>query len=414
MNKIFFIFDLDGTITQEETLPLIAKHFGVEDKINELTKNTISGNIPFIESFIQRVNILGNFDVNEVNNLLKEVCLFDNIVNFIQENKENCVIATGNCNEWISSLAKKIGCKCYASEVSIKDNKIDKLTHVIKKEDIVSKYKSLGYQVVVIGDGNNDMEAMRKADVSIACGLIHFPANSVMSVADYVVFSEKSLLRLLNQIKEPQKGISLILSCAGIGSRLGLDKTKALIEIENKKLIHWQLEHLNMIEDIRIVIGYQSYSVINAVLEQTKEIIFVYNHDYFYTKTGASFYLGTKHANEYCIEWDGDLLVHPDDVLKCIEYDGEYIAGSDILSEDSVCMKINENNQVISFSKEYGDFEWTGPAKIKRDKIKYTSTNVFNQLEEYLPLPFLKINARDIDTYADYKNAIEFVRSWNE
>ena len=28
-----FIFDLDGTVTREETLPLIAKHFSVEEEI---------------------------------------------------------------------------------------------------------------------------------------------------------------------------------------------------------------------------------------------------------------------------------------------------------------------------------------------------------------------------------------------
>ena len=49
------LFDLDGTITAQETLPLIAKHFGVEEQISELTKQTIQGNVPFIESFIRRV-----------------------------------------------------------------------------------------------------------------------------------------------------------------------------------------------------------------------------------------------------------------------------------------------------------------------------------------------------------------------
>ena len=36
-----FIFDLDGTVTKEETLPLIAKHFSVEGEIMELTRNTV-------------------------------------------------------------------------------------------------------------------------------------------------------------------------------------------------------------------------------------------------------------------------------------------------------------------------------------------------------------------------------------
>lgn len=28
-----FLFDLDGTVTSKETLPIIAEHFGVQDQI---------------------------------------------------------------------------------------------------------------------------------------------------------------------------------------------------------------------------------------------------------------------------------------------------------------------------------------------------------------------------------------------
>ena len=73
---------------------------------------------------------------------------------------------------------------------------------------------------------------------------------------------------------------------------------------------------------------------------------------------------------------------------------------------------IDENENVCAFSQEYGDFEWTGPACIKREKIRYTSQHVYNQLEDYLPLSGVKIRACDIDTYEDYQRAIEFVRGW--
>ncbi|MDE4961515.1 hydrolase, partial [Francisella tularensis subsp. holarctica] len=79
------------------------------------------------------------------------------------------------------------------------------------------------------------------------------------------------------------------------------------------------------IEYIRIVIGYQSNEDISASLSIRKDIIFVFNHDYFNTKTGDSFYLGARHANEYLIAWDVDLLVHPEDIGKCLNYDREYI-----------------------------------------------------------------------------------------
>ena len=143
---------------------------------------------------------------------------------------------------------------------------------------------------------------------------------------------------------------SVIISCAGIGSRLGLAQTKALLNIEGKSLIAWQLELFKDIEDIRIVVGFQAKAVIKEVLKYRKDAIFVYNHNYFETKTGASFYLGAKDANEYVIEYDGDLLVHPDDIKKCL-VEEEYIAYSEKTSDEAVLVRTDEHGNVLSFSK---------------------------------------------------------------
>lgn len=205
---------------------------------------------------------------------------------------------------------------------------------------------------------------------------------------------------------------SVIISCAGIGSRLGLAKTKALITIKDKSLIAWQLDLLKNVEDVRIVIGYQAKDVIDEVLKYRRDVIFVYNHNYFETKTGASFYLGCKDANEFVIEYDGDLLVHPDDMKMLLEIEGEYIAYAEKMSDEAVFVKTNSVGDVVAFSREYGDFEWTGPVCIKKNKISYSSGNVFNQLEEHLPMKGLKIRACDIDTYGDYQRAIQFVANW--
>ena len=66
-----FIFDLDGTITKEETLPVIAKYFSIEEEVEELTKQTVMGHVPFVESFIQRVSILGKLPIDEIDALGK-------------------------------------------------------------------------------------------------------------------------------------------------------------------------------------------------------------------------------------------------------------------------------------------------------------------------------------------------------
>jgi phosphoserine phosphatase len=195
-----FIFDLDGTITAKETLPLIASHFQIQEEISELTKETIHGNIPFVESFIRRVHILGKLPVSEISDLLEHVVLHKKLLEFIHENKKDCVIATGNLDCWIEKLVMKIGCTYYTSQAVVEDNKVSAITHILKKEAIVREYQNQGEKVVYVGDGNNDMEAMRIADIAIATGLTHHPANNILPFSDYLIFSEKALCRQLNQL----------------------------------------------------------------------------------------------------------------------------------------------------------------------------------------------------------------------
>jgi HAD superfamily phosphoserine phosphatase-like hydrolase len=197
---IKLIFDLDGTVTRQETLPLMAEHFGVQTEIQKLTAQTIQGYVPFIESFIKRVHILGNLPINEVSDLLENVLLYDKIISFIKSHPDNCVIATGNLDCWVDKLCAKIGCEYHCSHCIVEDNKVLKLTHILRKEDLVEKYKSQGYKVVFIGDGNNDVEAMRIADISIGAGLTHMPSQNILSIADYVIFNEDALCRQLNQL----------------------------------------------------------------------------------------------------------------------------------------------------------------------------------------------------------------------
>lgn len=206
---------------------------------------------------------------------------------------------------------------------------------------------------------------------------------------------------------------SVVISCAGIGSRLGLGLTKALVKINGRSLISWQLELFKDVEDVRIVVGFQANEIIEEVLKYRKDVTFIFNHRYFETKTGASFYLGARHANDYILEWDGDLLVEPSDVKRILETDGEFICYAPISSDDAVYVSVDGDGSVTQFSRERGDFEWTGPACIHKSNLIYTSQNVFNMFEPYLPMRGLKIEAYDIDTYDDYMRVSAITRNWN-
>lgn len=200
--NVKFVFDLDGTITAEETLPLIARHFNIEAEISALTRDTLSGRLPFAESFRRRVHILGQLPIDEISELLAGVALHKKVADFIAVNKESCAIATGNLCLWIDALVRRIGCTCHSSQGTSRQNRVKKLTRILKKEDIVRLYKRQGYKVVFIGDSHNDMEAMRLADISVAAGLTHWPTSSVLALAHHIVFDEDTLCRQLNASRE--------------------------------------------------------------------------------------------------------------------------------------------------------------------------------------------------------------------
>jgi soluble P-type ATPase len=94
----------------------------------------------------------------------------------------------------------KIGCEYFTSEAIVENNRVNSIKNILKKELIVKKYQDQGEKVVYIGDGNNDMEAMRISNVAIATGLTHHPANNILPFSDYLIFSEKALCRQLNQL----------------------------------------------------------------------------------------------------------------------------------------------------------------------------------------------------------------------
>lgn len=214
-----------------------------------------------------------------------------------------------------------------------------------------------------------------------------------------------------------KKNVSIVISCAGMGTRLGLGCTKALVQIEGKTLIERQLEILKDYDDIRVVVGYQAEKVIEVVNSVRKDVMFVFNHDYRNTGTGASFSLGAQHGREYVVALDGDLLVHPDDLIKAIEYEGSCVGGTTPSTDNPWTMPtkiIRGVENVVGFSKEEGEYEWTGLAKLRLDQLQPGTGHVFHLIEPLLPIPMIFIRTKEIDTVDDYERAVKWVRNGYE
>ena len=207
---------------------------------------------------------------------------------------------------------------------------------------------------------------------------------------------------------------TVVISCAGMGNRLGLHTTKALIEVDGKTLIRRHLELLQEEKDIRVVVGYQADSVIEEVQKYRQDVTFVYNYDYATTKTGDSVVLAAKGAKKYLLSLDGDLLIHPEDMKKILECDHAFVSGGDIESDEpwmvQTCAE-SGTEYAKGFSKESGAYEWNGITQIESEKILNGTGHVFQLVEPFLPVPFLEIRTREIDTMNDYERAVAWVKN---
>lgn len=192
-----FAFDLDGTVTKIEILPLLAKELGLEEEIKILTDLTLRGEISFEKSFRLRYFILKNIPLKKIHEIVCGVELDEEILNFIRENKNNSVIVTGNLDCWIEPLAKKIGCKIFSSTSEPDKKDFPVLKKILNKGEAIRELKKTSEKIIAVGDSFNDISMFEAADISIAFGGIHRPIDAAISAADYIIFDGATLCKLL-------------------------------------------------------------------------------------------------------------------------------------------------------------------------------------------------------------------------
>ena len=214
MERIF-VFDLDSTITRKEILPAIADRFDLGAIVQDQTEAAMRGRVPFEESFRQRVALLAHSPVSEAAELVADIPLNEHIAEFIRANPERCYIATGNLDVWIEELVPKLGIPAdhvFCSKTIVLGDRIASVSEVFgpqEKAELVRRLKagagksitSAGqlerYNIVAIGDGANDIEMCRAADVGIAFGGVREVPEGLRSVCEHTFYDDKECAEFL-------------------------------------------------------------------------------------------------------------------------------------------------------------------------------------------------------------------------
>lgn len=201
---------------------------------------------------------------------------------------------------------------------------------------------------------------------------------------------------------------SVVICCAGMGTRLGIGSPKALIDICGKPLIIRLLELLDNFDDIRIVVGFESEKIIEVCKEYRKDIMFVFNYDYENNGPAASLSKALVGAKKYILSIEGDILINKDDFMKMIDND-EFLLISEKTSDEPTLVTV-EDGIVTDFS-DNGNYEWQGIVKINRNKLVISDNHIYDMFIKSLPIKGIFVNSREIDTQDDYEKAINFYKN---
>lgn len=201
--RIAFCFDLDGTLTQEEILPQIAKHVDLFEEIDLLTKITMRGLITFSKSFKLRVRLLSTVPITTVKQTVNAIPVDKALQAFVQNNKADCYIVTGNLDVWVDEfIDREYGCAYFSSLAKVDGDKLLDIAKILDKQEAILELRSRYDVIVAVGDGMNDCTMLEHADVGIAFGGVHEPVSTLVSIADYVCYDGRSLAVLLESLKQ--------------------------------------------------------------------------------------------------------------------------------------------------------------------------------------------------------------------
>jgi choline kinase len=205
-----------------------------------------------------------------------------------------------------------------------------------------------------------------------------------------------------------------IILAAGLGSRLGMDLPKCLVDLHGRKLIDYQLDLLKLFADVRVVVGFKEEDVISYVSKIRSDCVFVRNPDYFKTTNVCSAKLGTKYITRPFVIMDGDIYIPPQDfqafISICISSDTDVVGVTPTKSEEPVYAHVS-NGILTHFSlTEYSQYEWAGLAYIKNaDFQQFNIGYIYQILANYLPAPASIINVYEVDTPQDYSMLLQNV-----
>jgi phosphoserine phosphatase len=177
------VFDFDSTLMDGETIDFLAKSLGLEERVAEITKRAMAGELDFFESLVERVSLLKGLSVDEVNSICASLPMMNGSKEVVTELKQNgykVICFSGGFRNATTPACKALGIDADFSNILHHEDGVltgrvggDMMFGFSKGDMIVRLQNLLGVSednTLVVGDGANDLSMFKHASTRVAFG----------------------------------------------------------------------------------------------------------------------------------------------------------------------------------------------------------------------------------------------------
>ena len=205
--------------------------------------------------------------------------------------------------------------------------------------------------------------------------------------------------------------LTVILCCAGMGKRLGIDFPKALLDLNGKPLILNLLDALKDVEDVRIVVGFKYKDLIETIIKYRKNVTFCFNRDYASNGPAESLMRAFVGARNRVMVIDGDVVLDPQVLKSGLNLNNTIFANTSN-KEDGIRIAVS-NNKVMYFTKKNASLTYAGIAIADKDAFSFDGNHkyIYETLNLNKSFDVKIVDSIDVNSSIDYSYALKLVNN---
>jgi phosphoserine phosphatase len=218
--KRLIVFDVDSTLIDVEVIDELAKAAGVGEKVREITRKAMSGEIDFKQALRERARLLKDLRVEVLKAIAENLEITPGAEELISTLKAlgfKVALVSGGFKYFVERIRKKLGIDyAYANNLVIREGKLtgeveEPIIDDERKGEIIRqlarKENLLLEEIVAVGDGANDRFMLQSSGLGIALN----SKDILKKVADGVITKE-SLTGILYCLGAPEKRLREVFS----------------------------------------------------------------------------------------------------------------------------------------------------------------------------------------------------------